>query len=76
LNKHLKAIKNLQPGECYTMGDNKQKYEIGCCYDATGFIMRGYIPAESLFYESARRENEVMSFKQLADKLNRYFGIV
>ena len=69
----LQDIKKLQKGECYEIKDGKTRIEIGRCFDISGYIMRGFIPAEALFYESARRQNEVVGYNAIMKKVKEQF---
>ena len=70
----LQDIKKLQKGELYEVRKDRMRMQVGRCFDRQGYIMRGFIPAEALFYESARRENEVMGYNAIMKKIKEQFG--
>ena len=70
----LQDIKKLQKGECYEIKSSNTRIEIGRCFDRQGYIMRGFVPSEALFYESARRENEVVGYNALMKKIKKQFA--
>jgi len=74
LNEIKKDIKEMAKGEFYEIKSNKARIEIGRCVDIEGYILRGWVPVETLYYEKARRPGEVLNMKQLVEKIDKQFA--